>query len=588
VLPVSVLTLHFLADENTVTLNETKFSSANSPDESRCLRGRNHCAGFGRFPWSPAVRALSILLVRFQISKLQAKDLEQKTEAILLEGERGSLAASLDYSISKDVGWLADIFGVETSGRPIVRSVVGRLNPERKRPGPVRLYIQPTWTKELTVKIIVNGAFKENLCDLVSLEAALTQEHTVDTSLSQEIDHPMVNKSVTTELQVSTAILNKEPYSHLLPQARLTQYLAAQRARGSLPAPFNESGWHEWLFGIYQDEVTKMLNKTEIFSEHSYKSLLKDIVQNNSYVSLAGGKKLPVSGVDQNLSSSMRVGAASDSRLLAELTNQDNPITIACSPAHSSTLVILKYLQLIKGYNIRIDFQYSHSVEMALHLIHGTFLEPPDLCTLTIATTASVLGNKNCTRHFAPLMLLPSMSHGIIASNTTADFEPSKLVDGRFMFMRDIPSSESFIFDDLTLGFSKKRKKDFTRHMEPSDVAINLKSGDPKLRAIIGFPYYHFNKVFNNCRGIDAAPKAALLKDTVLFGSQKVLRNKLLSVAIDVAIRDAWLVLRESKEWRNQIVHALLQDRDYIEFIKRCVGLHHLPTPNSLVKQASA
>jgi hypothetical protein len=67
----------------------------------------------------------------------------------VLAGARGSSIASLDYAISKQPCWLTDMFGTDSFGISLVRRLILRTNPERKRPGPVFLslntrYLDPS------------------------------------------------------------------------------------------------------------------------------------------------------------------------------------------------------------------------------------------------------------------------------------------------------------------------------------------------------------------------------------------------------------------------------------------------------------
>ena len=87
----------------------------------------------GTFQWTSAVRAFSSLAIQTVLHQSQLTSVEIPS----LEGERGSLASSLDYAISKQVLWLADIFGTNSQGNLLANRAFLRSNPNRKRPGPV-------------------------------------------------------------------------------------------------------------------------------------------------------------------------------------------------------------------------------------------------------------------------------------------------------------------------------------------------------------------------------------------------------------------------------------------------------------------
>lgn len=103
------------------------------------LRGKTPGAqrNAGTFQWTSAVRALCIAVLRGRLS------LERNQEVASLSGFAGSLAATLDYAISKQPTWTEDMFGVTPDGRSVLRRVISRSNSERKRPGPVTLSLNP-------------------------------------------------------------------------------------------------------------------------------------------------------------------------------------------------------------------------------------------------------------------------------------------------------------------------------------------------------------------------------------------------------------------------------------------------------------
>jgi hypothetical protein len=85
-----------------------------------------------------------------------------------ISGGAGSLAASLDYSIAKNTGWLAEIFGSDTNGTLVIRKLMTRQNPERKRPGPVVV----AFTKKIIdMSFYLNG---DELVEKQSLERLLS------------------------------------------------------------------------------------------------------------------------------------------------------------------------------------------------------------------------------------------------------------------------------------------------------------------------------------------------------------------------------------------------------------------------------
>lgn len=146
--------LHF-AGSLDVQLIETRFSDLSLDIERVAVRGKTGGAvrNAGSFQWTSAVRALCVLMLKAAISK--NRDVPE-SELILLGGQ-GSLAASLDFAISKQPAWLTDMFGTDSGGIAHVRRFVLRSNPERKRPGPVVLRFNQVALEMTEFKIFREG-----------------------------------------------------------------------------------------------------------------------------------------------------------------------------------------------------------------------------------------------------------------------------------------------------------------------------------------------------------------------------------------------------------------------------------------------
>jgi len=119
-------------------LTKTQFYHPLHSEPLCCVRGKTtgaHQGSAHSFQWTKAVRALSLLFASTAYS-FQAEG-KGRNFTTLLTGYQGSLAASLDYALSKQPHWLCDMFGVTKDGDSVARRLILRSNPECKRPGPV-------------------------------------------------------------------------------------------------------------------------------------------------------------------------------------------------------------------------------------------------------------------------------------------------------------------------------------------------------------------------------------------------------------------------------------------------------------------
>jgi hypothetical protein len=92
--------------------------------------------------------------------------------AAAIDGQGDSPAASLDYALSKQPLWLQDMFGVTPHGKAISKLLFRRMNPDRKRPGPVTVFIP---NGDFDVLIEVDGEVLQGESSLRHLEGRLLE-----------------------------------------------------------------------------------------------------------------------------------------------------------------------------------------------------------------------------------------------------------------------------------------------------------------------------------------------------------------------------------------------------------------------------
>jgi hypothetical protein len=98
-------------------------------------------------------------MIRAKLAKLLGVD--YNTAAI--HGAQGSLAASLDYAITKQPAWLRDIFGTDSNGNTLAQRIINRTNSHRKRPGPVVLCINERAISPANIKVTWDGEPTESV-----------------------------------------------------------------------------------------------------------------------------------------------------------------------------------------------------------------------------------------------------------------------------------------------------------------------------------------------------------------------------------------------------------------------------------------
>src|SRR5690606_36171216 len=90
--------------------------------------------------------------------------------------DAGSPAASLDYAISKEPNWFMDMFGVDESGKCRAKTLFRRQNSERKQPGPVRVWLDPTVLSGTEIAVFRNESRVSKLSTISSFAMLIEAE----------------------------------------------------------------------------------------------------------------------------------------------------------------------------------------------------------------------------------------------------------------------------------------------------------------------------------------------------------------------------------------------------------------------------
>lgn len=130
----------------------------------------------GSFQWTTGVQALSVLVVG---TKLASLDQGWSPDGFKISGRTGSLAVSLDNAIMKDVNWLQDMFGVDTTGTSQIRRVLLRTNSGMKRKGPVAVAINENFLPMSSVRVCDSRGQELNLQKLRTLYRTIAPTPTV-------------------------------------------------------------------------------------------------------------------------------------------------------------------------------------------------------------------------------------------------------------------------------------------------------------------------------------------------------------------------------------------------------------------------
>jgi hypothetical protein len=167
------LKLYFEGEQG-AELIETHFWRAADSKLHVSVRGKTAgpLKASGSFQWTSAVKALSLLCLKIAVAERSGS---KQAADYLIEGLKGSPAASLDYALSKQTEWLREMFGLTGHGTVYARRLILRTNAERKRPGPVFLGLNTLVLQPTNIKIFVRGE-EVTACDRLSSLLAQMKE----------------------------------------------------------------------------------------------------------------------------------------------------------------------------------------------------------------------------------------------------------------------------------------------------------------------------------------------------------------------------------------------------------------------------
>ena len=122
-------------------------------------------------PITTAVKGLCVLLLNAAGQEAKDAGVEESTVADEpgIFGGRGTLAASLDYAIDKNTSWLSDMFGTDAEGKSLIRRLIDRINPSRKREGPVIIRWRRQSLPYDQIKVFLDGTPLDSRLALHSL-----------------------------------------------------------------------------------------------------------------------------------------------------------------------------------------------------------------------------------------------------------------------------------------------------------------------------------------------------------------------------------------------------------------------------------
>ncbi len=510
--------LHFFGGIE-IELGEVLFSHPLLEQPVLSVRGRSPGAhvGCASFPWGAVAKALSLLMLR---AKLQPDG--------CIEGDASSLASSLDYAISKPPVWFRDLFGCDRFGVSLARRIFCRTNPERKRPGPVRIAVNTHQLSQDEIRVKLNGV-------------PLEQPESIRNCL------------------------------HLLERSLHRRRLKEPRSSDETSLGNAESGFRSSMRDHYIREISESLRYGDLFSRSGILTEVNALGDNPSFRRLLRQPADFLSGLSEEISSKIRFGCMEQDFLDRHLRNGDR-LLVWVTAVQPANYALIRFLIDVNGYNIDVDFRFNYGTEIARKTVDPDFGRGPDICFAGVGPAVHIFKNARGVYH--PWLLGPTLSHATIARHDATAGSPLK---GEYHLVIDEPTTASFCLDHLCRNGTLRQKQLPIHHCEPEDTIGRYASSDESFRSLLWFPHYPLFGELLGAKILRSKETEPYHQRTVGFVHERLRRDSARFAAFQAAMRDAWIRLRETPELVSRMVDVMLNDSDYTTFIERSAGVHSLP-----------
>ncbi len=531
---MGIFELHFSTRGSAVELVRTRFSHPTLPTLLECARGRGIGAHshLGAFQWTSAVQALAVLMLR------SAAALSSDRNGVLptLQGSAGSFASSLDFSIRKNSSWLQQMFGKNAHGRVLSRRLFPRANSGMKRVGPVTVGVNRMLLGEIEISIYVNGELESDPARLATLAASIEADW--------------------------------RPHHQSSRTSRCAEQLSAE----SESEISREQAIRPLLSVVIRDEILSSLRMTDIFSEAGFQHEAERLANCRAFSSMTGRHFRPFSELDYFIGRRQRDVSLQEDENVRRLLTQDPPIRVGLAVIPSAASALFYYLKLIKGYNL--DFQVSavDTGQLVRSILSQSDCELPDLFSMGAPSAARLFALP--TKHeYRPFMLFPKFSARFVASpglrrNPKNPFEhPCRCVGPEFYVER---------LEDA--GVLKERKMKLIVQ-SPSEIFQSMKVENDDGIALLFAPHHQINVALNKCRYLDDRYYPLALENSIAVAHSAFLGQKARAEALCVALRNAWITLRNGGPELDTIVGFFTSDPGYMRPLCKAAGITSGVTP---------
>ncbi|HMO19004.1 MAG TPA: hypothetical protein PKA63_07765 [Oligoflexia bacterium] len=561
-MPDPKIELRFLSGKSP-ELDAVIFTPGDSGEKWHSVRGKTFSATMASntFNWTSSVKAMAICLVRVVIGNLKSDG--KLTTIIGLQGEGKTPAASFDYALARQSPWLLNMFGIDQKGGCRARSIFERNNPERKRPGPVTIYV--------TSKNLPYSNIDVYLDDIkVSAPGALQ-------CLAEMLEHGRISK----KKFINNKIIRVDKIQYkTTKRAFANDEMEILQVDNSHPPPFDDECYQKLLFGMVYHELSAVLKTRHIFRQGSSQSTLLELAHDPIFKYYTGNsdKFFTINGGYIGASENLGMSSKAIQKELDKAFCGEVIINLPASCIGSLSLIF--YLERICGFPIRANYSYVHAGEI-LQKMRQYSLHPGELFILGTGHLSQLLC-ETISRNYTAVMSMPDISFQIVSKcrEQSNPKQSDSLKSGDHLVLGDGVSSSLQYYRELLKDGRVSKGNSKLTFAAPHEITSYFLSGEKNVKAIQWFPYYNFNQLFNGCELELDFDDDKRYRRNVLVGSLALSSNNSGVRALEAAIRDAWLTLIRNPKILIRAIREIINDSKYVKFLSTSGGLHLMEKDN--------
>ena len=508
---MSEISLYF-SSLSTPELVRTEFCGfGQSAEKIVSTRGKYTFRGGATFQWTSAVRAISLLFVETSLART-------KEQSLVLSGELGSAAASIDFSIEKQPTWLREMFGEDSKQNSNVKRVIRRGNPHGKKPGPFLL----TVSDNVSIKLYIDNLKVEKPAEIIELIEGLKTQ---------------------VKFKKESSIMSGEIVS--------------------------TNNLKEYLINLFTRETNETLRTVNPLSDFDIKQQKKSLIENPNFIKVAGDANQAFSSYQPNLTGTEKLGQFKEIELLKQKLDG---LKVVVPPSLPASFLLFYGLKKKLNFNINIDYHFLHAVDVVSSVVNHKFTELPDVLVLGNAPAATLLSSQ-FKDLYSPALLMPKISHRIVGHEAS-----KKVSSKKYLMLEENPATPIFYFDALTKKGELMKGSSETEHIEGHEAFQHFSDKKVDELAVLFFPHYDVNRFFNDCQYFDSGTDPELYQDSPLFVHSSILADVDKIKALDIALRKVWLNCLEEPQIVEGLVREMIEEPGFYQFILRVTGLFALGT----------